>query len=165
GDDRLALGILLAQLVAHHAIGLVDHQLVTQQGREAQLAHKRLGELVEGVRQDHHLEAFAQPVYELDGAIERLEGSDDFLDVAQLQAVLVKDAQALLHQHVIVGNVPGGRLQRLDTGFFRKRDPDFRNQNTFQVETSDLHENPPKGEAEKGPHSSRSALAMQSAAL
>ncbi|MDT4872428.1 hypothetical protein FQZ97_1076110 [compost metagenome] len=53
--------------------------------------------------------------------------------------MLVEDAQALLHQHVVIRNIPGGRFQRFDAGFFREGDPDLRDQNTFQVETSDFH--------------------------
>ncbi|MCY1559621.1 hypothetical protein D9M68_966760 [compost metagenome] len=58
--------------------------------------------------------------------------------------MLVEDAQTLLHQHVVVRDVPGGRLERFDSGFFRKGDPDFRNQYTFKVETGDFHEQFPR---------------------
>ncbi|MCY1434516.1 hypothetical protein D9M71_505780 [compost metagenome] len=113
---------------------------MAQQGREAELAHQRLGEFVEGVGEDHHLEALAQPVDELDGAFQRLQGGDHFLDVGQLQAMLVEDAQTLLHQHVVIRDIAGSRLERFDTGFFSEGDPDFRNQDPFQVETGDFHE-------------------------
>jgi aminoglycoside phosphotransferase family enzyme len=126
-------------LIADHPVAVVDLQLVAQQGREAQLAHQRLGELVEGVGEDHHLEALAQPVDEFHRPLQRLQGGDHLLDVAQLQAMFVEDAQTLLHQHVVVRNVPGGRLQGVDTGFFRERDPDFRNQHAFQVKTGNFH--------------------------
>lgn len=139
GDDRLTLGILLAQLVADHTIILVGDQAVAQQSRETELTHQRLGELVEGVGENHHLKTFTQPVDELHCAIERLQGSDHVLNVLQLQAVLIENAQALLHQHVVIGDVAGGRLERLDAGFFRKGDPDFRDQYAFQVETRDFH--------------------------
>jgi len=138
-DDRLPLGVLLAQLIVHHAVGLVGDQAMAEQRREAQLAHQRLGELVEGVGQDHHLETLAQPVDELRRAFQRLQRCDDLLDIGELQAVLVEDAQALLHQYVIVGNVPCGRPERFDSGGLGKGDPDFRNQHTFQVETGYFH--------------------------
>ncbi|MCY1550636.1 hypothetical protein D3C76_1221080 [compost metagenome] len=54
--------------------------------------------------------------------------------------MLVEDTQALLHQHVVVRDVAGGRLERFDSGFFSEGDPDFRNQYPFQVETGDFHE-------------------------
>ena len=60
-------------------------------------------------------------------------------DPKLIEPYIIKDPQALLHQHVVVGNVPGGRLERLDAGFFREGDPDFRNQYAFQVETRDFH--------------------------
>ncbi|MNP26262.1 hypothetical protein D3C76_1191070 [compost metagenome] len=116
---------------------------MAEQGREAQLAHQRLGELIEGVRQDHHLEALAQPVDELDGAIERLERGDHFLNVGELQAVLVENSQALLHQHVVVGNVPGSGPEGFDPGFFGEGDPDFRNQHTFKIQTGNFHKTLP----------------------
>ncbi len=138
-DDRLALGILLAQLVIDDPIVVVDDQLVAQQRGEAQLAHQRLRELVEGVRQDHHLETLAQPVDELDGTVQRLEGRDHLLDVRQFQAMLIEDAQALLHQHIVIGNVACGGPQRFDSGSLGKGNPDLRNQDTFQVETGYFH--------------------------
>ena len=139
GDHRLTLGVFLAQLIADNAIGFIGDQLVAQQGREAQLTHQRLGELVEGVRQNHHLEALTQPVDELNGAVQRLQGGNHFLNICQLQAVLVENAQTLLHQHVVVGNIPSGGFQRFNAGFFREGNPDFRNQHTFQVETGNFH--------------------------
>ncbi|MNI86552.1 hypothetical protein D3C73_1436570 [compost metagenome] len=90
-QHRLALGVFLAQLVAGHSTGVIGHQAVAQQGRETQLAHQWLGKFIEGVGQNHHLEALTQPVDELDGAVQRLEGGDHFLDVGQLQAMLVEN--------------------------------------------------------------------------
>jgi len=138
-NDRLTLGVLLTQLIVHDAIGFVSDQAVTKQRREPQLAHQRLRELVEGVGQDHHLEALAQPVDELRCAFQWLQRRNHLLDVGELQAVLIEDAQALLHQHVVVGNVPRGRPERFDSGGLGKGDPDFRNQHTFQVETGYFH--------------------------
>ncbi|MOA48699.1 hypothetical protein D3C78_1714800 [compost metagenome] len=84
---------------------------MAEQGREAQLAHQRLGEFVEGVRENHHLETLAQPVNEFDGAVQRLEGGDYRLDIGKLQPMLIKNAQALLHQHIVIGNITGGGPQ------------------------------------------------------
>ncbi|MNY48664.1 hypothetical protein D3C86_1840150 [compost metagenome] len=53
--------------------------------------------------------------------------------------MLVQDAQTLLHQHVVVGNVAGSRLERVDSGFFGKGDPDFRDQHTLEIKTGDFH--------------------------
>ena len=78
-------------------------------------------------------------VDELHGAFQGLEGGDHFLDVGQFQTVLVENTQALLHQHVVIRDIPSGRFQRFDAGFFREGDPDFRDQNAFQIETCDFH--------------------------
>ena len=115
---------------------------MTEQGREAQLTHQRLGKLIERIRQDRHLKALAQPVDELDSAVQRLERGDHFLDIGEFQAMLVEDPQALLHQHVVVGNVPGGGPEGFDPGFFGERDPDFRDQHTFQIQTGNFHKTP-----------------------
>ncbi|MCY1418342.1 hypothetical protein D9M71_338980 [compost metagenome] len=139
GQHRLALGVLLAQLIAGHPTAFVGDQAMAQQRREPQLAHQRLGELVEGVGKNHHLESLAQPVDELDGAVEGLEGGNHFLDVGKLQAMFIENAQALLHQHVVVGNIPGGCPERFDSGFLCEGDPDFRDQYAFQVETGNFH--------------------------
>ena len=138
-QHRLALGVFLAQLVAHHPIVFIGDQAVAKQGRETQLTHQRLGELIEGVGQDHHLEALAQPIDELNGAVQRLERGDNGLDIGQLEPMLVEDAQALLHQHVVVGDVTGGGPQGLNAGFLGKGDPDFRNQYPFQVKAGNFH--------------------------
>ena len=50
--------------------------------------------------------------------------------------MLLKDSQPLLHQLVVVGNVPCGSPERVDAGFFSKIDPDFRNKDPFQVQAS-----------------------------
>jgi hypothetical protein len=90
--DRLALGILLAQTVAGHAAVAVALEAVAEQRRPAELAHQRCGELVEGVGEDHQLEALAQPGGEFQRAVEWSEPSDHLLDGGQAQVVLVEDA-------------------------------------------------------------------------
>jgi hypothetical protein len=85
--------------------GVIDDQAVAEQRRPVQLAHQRLRELVEGVRQDDHLEAFAQPVDELDCSGQRCQRCYHFLYVADLQTVLIQQCQSLAHQHVVVGDI------------------------------------------------------------
>ncbi|MCY1442202.1 hypothetical protein D9M71_585550 [compost metagenome] len=53
--------------------------------------------------------------------------------------MFVENAQALLHQHVIIGNIPSRCPERFDSGFLCKGDPDFRDQHAFQVETGNFH--------------------------
>ncbi|KOG04926.1 Unknown protein sequence [Pseudomonas syringae pv. aceris] len=112
---------------------------MTQQGRKTQLSYQWLRELVERVRKNHYLKPLAQPVDELHGALQRLESTDHFLNIRQFQTVFIKNPQALLHQHVVIGNVPRGGTQRFDAGFLGKGDPDFRDQNTLQVQADNFH--------------------------
>ena len=70
-------------------------------------------------------------------AVERRQRADDFLDVRQLEAVFVENLQPSLHQHVVVRLVARGAAQFLDPGLFRKGDPDFRNEDAFEVEGDD----------------------------
>ncbi len=112
---------------------------MAQQRRETELTHQRLRELVEGVRQNHDLKALTQPVNKLDGTFERLQGGDHFLDIRQLEAMLVQNGQPLLHQHVVIRNITGGCLQFLDAGLLGKGNPDFRDQYALQVKASNFH--------------------------
>ena len=57
----------------------------------------------------------------------------------QAVAVLVQNAQALLHQYVVVRNIPGGCLEFFNTCFFCKCDPDFRDQYALKVKTCEFH--------------------------
>lgn len=138
-QHRLTLGIFLTQLIAGHPPGFVSDQAMAKQSREAQLAHQRLRELIKSVRENHHLETLAQPIDELHRAVQRFQRGDHFLNVRQLQAVLIEDAQALLHQYVVIGNVPGGGLEGVDPGFFGEGDPDFRYQYPFKIQASNFH--------------------------
>lgn len=84
----MALLVGLAQHVAlHEAVG-IDLELVAQQRRPRELAHQRLCELVERVRQDQHLVAAAQVVEEVLGAGHRPHAGDHVLDVGEPEPVL-----------------------------------------------------------------------------
>ena len=55
----------------------------------------------------------------------------------------IEDPEPLFHQHVVVGNVPSGRPEGVNPGFFSEGDPDLRDQHTFQVETGNFHKTLP----------------------
>src|SRR5471030_1606806 len=57
--------------------------------------------------------------------------------------MLVEDPQALLHQHIVIGNIAGGSPEGFDTGFFSEGDPDFRDQHTFKIQTGNFHKTLP----------------------
>ena len=104
-----------------------------------QLAHQRLGEFVERVRQDDDLEALAQPVDEVQRPRERLQRGDHLLDIIDFQVVLGENAESLLHQHVVIRDVAGGGAQFLDAGALGESDPDFGYEHSFEVETGQFH--------------------------
>ena len=63
-----------------------------------------------------------------------------FGEVGDAEArVTLEDAQAVLHEHVVVRLFPGGAAQFGDARAFGEFDPDFGNENTFEVKTNDLH--------------------------
>ena len=132
----MALLVGHAELVAGDAVVLHD-QAVTEQRGAAKLAHERIGELFEGVGENHHLDAAAEFVEELGGAGERRETADDVLDFREGDAVAVEDVDAVEHQLVVIGLVPRGAAQFGQAGAFGDGDPDFRREDAFHVEGDD----------------------------
>ena len=124
-----------AQLVIDDAI-VLDHKPVAQQGGPAKLAEQGRGELLEGVRQNDHLDERAEFVEELLAAGQRVERADDVLDVGQLQSVPVEQVQAPPHQLVVVRLVPGGEAQAVDPGLLGHGNPDFRGQHALPCPVS-----------------------------
>jgi hypothetical protein len=53
--------------------------------------------------------------------------------------VLLEQIQTVLHQLVVIGFFAGGATQFGDAGALREFDPDFRDKDTFEVETDELH--------------------------
>ena len=71
--------------------------------------------------------------------VQRPHFIDHRLDVGHEKAVFLHQGQALFHQLVVIGNVPGRRLQGVDAGAVGDFDPDFRNQDAFQVKADEIH--------------------------
>ena len=112
---------------------------MAQQRGETELGHQRHGELIESVGENHHLEALTQPIEEFTRTRQRVQLTDNFLNLRKTVAVLVENLQALGHQHVVIRNIPCGRLELFDAGFFGECDPDFRNQYSFKVKACEFH--------------------------
>ena len=136
----------------------------------SELLHQGRGELVEGVGEDDHLVLAAQPGEKLARALERAHAADHGLDVAQTQAVLVEDRDAVAHQLVVVRLVARGDAQRLDAGGLGDVDPDLGDEHAFQIEADD-HGRLASGSAEatqasvRDPHgASPAAAAVQNVA-
>jgi len=135
---RLSLLIGLAEVVVHDSAGCIGFEAVAEDRRPAELAHEGLGKLVEGVRQDDQLEVRPDPIEELGRTVERLHPADDLLNVGQSQVVLAQDGQPLLHEFVVVRDVPGRESQFVDASAFGEVDPDLGNDDPFEVEAGEL---------------------------
>jgi hypothetical protein len=125
-----------AQAVVDDAI-VADDQLVAQDRRHAELTHQGCAELLEGVAEDDHLGALAQPVEEVLRALHRTEAGDHVGDQAHRQPVLVEDREAVLHQHVVVGLVASGAAQLGDARALGDGDPDLGHQHPLEIEGDD----------------------------
>ena len=116
---------------------------MAEQRRPPEFHHERSDELVERIRQDHHLPVAAQGIEKLDRPRQRLDPVNDRLQRVHADSVAVQDIEARAHQNVVIGLVAGGPPQRVDAGALGKLDPDFRRNDAFHVETDDFHVAPP----------------------
>ena len=102
---------------------------------QLKLSHQRLRELLERVGQNDDLHDRAQFIQKFLAAGQRLERADDFLDVRELDAVLVQDADAVAHQLVVIRLVARGAAQFRNPGLLGDGNPDFRRQHAFHVQS------------------------------
>ena len=129
----LALVVRHAQMIVHqNALG-VGLQAMAEERRQAELAHQGLGEFGKGVGQDDDLVGLAQRIQEVLRTRQRLHAGNHGLDVGQAQLVLAQDLEPVLHEGVVVGLVAGGTTQRGYAGALGKFDPDFGNEDPFEV--------------------------------
>lgn len=120
-----------------------NHELVAEQRGHAELLHERLGELREGVGDHDDLTAVAQLVQEFLCARQRIDSGDGFLDLLEAEAVLAQDAQAPVHELVVIGFIARCALELGDAARLCERDPNFGNQYTFHIEAGHVHEKGP----------------------
>lgn len=136
----LSLGVLLPEFITgNHAI-FSNLEVMTEEDRPTEPGHQRFGKFVKGVGENDHLEGFTQTVQKVAGT-----GYGDHilyhrLNVFEIQSVFTEDPESVLHQVVVDPDIPRGRLQRFDAGLLRNRYPYFRDKNTFQVETNNIHD-------------------------
>ena len=134
---RVFLLILHPHVVAHDAAGFIDLQLIAEERRKSQLAHQRMGELIERIGQDNRLTSFAEPGDKVDGAFQWTHLVDDTLDIVKGELVLIQDSQAPCHQGIVIRHLAGGDFQFLDAGLQCNVDPDLRHQHAFEVQADD----------------------------
>ena len=139
GAHRHALGVGLTQAISGNALGRVHLEVMAKQGRHPQLVHQGHRELVEGVRQDGDL-VFAPHIREeLRRAWQRLQVADDLLNQRQLQSLPVEHAQPVLHQLIVIDDLPRGQAQGREASAICDREPDFGDEHPFQVKTEHVH--------------------------
>jgi hypothetical protein len=136
GDDGAALGVFLAQFVARDA-SFLDHQVIAENGGPFQLAHDGLGEFLKRVGQNDDLCERSQFAQKFQRAGQRAQRGDDFLDVGQLEAVLIEDFDAGAHEFVVIRFIAGGAAQFGDVGFFGDGNPNLRHEDAFQIQHDD----------------------------
>ena len=139
--DGMEFAIVLPHLVVHNLSVGSHHQLVAEDSGHSQLFHQGGGELGEGVREDHHLGHPPQLVQEFLCSRKRVDAGDGGLNCLEPQLVLLQDGQPLLHQHVVVADVPGGEPQLRDASGLGKGNPDLRHQNALQIKAGYIHIN------------------------
>ena len=110
---------------------------MAKERRPLELPEQRLGEFLEGIRQNDCLREGAQGAQEIERALQRAQGADDTLDVSQLQAALVENVEPEFHEFVVIRFVARGAAQFRDAGLLGNRNPDFRRQHALHVQGHD----------------------------
>ena len=111
-----------------------NFQSIAEKRGHAQLLHKGIGELREGIAQDDHLGDVPQVVQELFRPGQRVDLRDGFLYLLKAQSVLLKRFDAEIHQLAVIRFVARGAGQLRNAGLFRKCDPYFRDDHAFHIE-------------------------------
>ncbi len=137
GLGGAALAVVDPQPVAADPAAGLDFELVTEKRRPAELAHEWGRKLLKGIREDDHLCPRSQPVKELSRALEWAHAGDHLLDQGQGDAVLIEDGETLSHQHIVIGFVPRRAAEFGNPGPLGHVDPNFRDENTFEVKARD----------------------------
>ena len=99
-----------------------------------EVAHHRHTELLERVGEDDHLRPSPELIEEGASARQRIELSDDLIDLGHGHSVLSKCCETTLHQRVIVRFFTGGATQVGNPGRLGNGDPDLWDQNPFSIE-------------------------------
>lgn len=136
GGDGFLLLVGLAELVTGDVVAFHD-EAVAEEGGPAKLPHEGLGKLFEGIGKDDDLDKGAEFGEKFGAAGQGPEGVDDGLDVGEFEPVAVEDLEAAGHQFVVVWFVTSGATEFRDAGFLGHGNPDFGNENAFEVEGDD----------------------------
>ena len=134
--DGAAFLVGQAQAVAGDAV-VLHHEAVAPDRGPAHLAQERLGELLEGVREDDDLGLRAEGREKLGRARQQREPGDDLLDPRQGDPVPVQDGDAFAHQLVVVRLLAGGAPEGGNAGGLGDCDPDLGREDALHIEGDD----------------------------
>ena len=99
----------------------------------------RLGELLEGVAEDHRLSLCPQCVQKRFGAGHGVDLCNHILNFLQPQPMLLQNAQPPAHQLVIIRLVAGGAAQLRDAALLGKGDPYLGDKYSLHVKAYNVH--------------------------
>ena len=139
-EKKLPLwGVDLSELNFGDITFFIRPEMIAKQRGKTQFFHQRPGKLLVGVREDHNLRAPAKFVQERLGAGQRPDPSYHRLNIPELEFVITKDLEATFHQGVVIGDIASSETQITDPCFFGHFNPNFRNKNAFQIQTTNNH--------------------------
>ena len=124
------------KFVSDNAV-IVDDQTVAKERWPAQVLHQRSTKLLERVRQDQYLRAFAKRVEKLQRTLHWRQRRYDGLEVGHFETVLFEQSDPTPHQHVVVGLISSCPAKRCYACLLSDRNPNFRDENPFQVKGDD----------------------------
>ena len=99
--------------------------------------------MCEGVGNHDNLSAVAQLVQEFLCTGQWVDGGNGLLDLLEAEAVLSQNAQAPVHELVVIRFVARCALELGDAARLCECDPNFGNQYTFHIEAGHVHEKGP----------------------
>ena len=124
--------------IVNHTV-FTHNKGVAEDGGPTELFHERRRKLREGVAENDRLRDAAQLVKKRFCPRQRVNFRNGILNLLQSESVLSEDIETPAHELIIIRLVPRRALQLRNSAGLRKRDPDFRNQNAFQIQTHNMH--------------------------
>ena len=125
-------------VVFDHAAG-PDDEGVAEQRRAAELFHERRGKLLERVAEEDHLRLGAEGVEERLRPRQGVDAGDRLPDAREAEPAFAQDAEAEPHELAVVRLVARRAPQFRHAHGVGERDPDFGDEDAFDVETHDVH--------------------------
>src|SRR5262245_8101155 len=98
---------------------------MAEQRGPSELAHERLRELLEGVRENDHLCLGAQFVEKRLRAVEWEQGANRVLNIVERQPMFPEEPESPLHEDVIVRDVARREPQPVNAGLLGDGNPDL----------------------------------------